>query len=203
MDRLLAYWYHYAIMFEALFILTTIDAGTRVARYVMQELLGRAHKNFANTNWLPGNLAATFFVVLGWGYLIYTGTVSTIWPLFGIANQLLATIALAVATAFLINMGKARYAILTAAPMLFVGVTTVTAGVLSVKNIFWPLVSKPGQQLTGYLDSILTSMFIFGVVLIVCDAARRWIAVLNGAPAPAESFGPPLTHDGEVRMGCC
>jgi carbon starvation protein len=203
MDRLLAYWYHYAIMFEALFILTTIDAGTRVARYVMQELLGRAHKRFADTAWLPGNLIATFFVVLGWGYLIYTGNVSTIWPLFGIGNQLLATIALAVSTTFLINMGKAKYALLTGIPMVLVGVTTVAAGVLSVKNIFRPLTSRPGQQLTGYLDSILTAIFIAGVLLVVFDAVRRWIAVLNGAPAPAEAFGPPVTPDGEVRMGCC
>ena len=203
MDRLLAYWYHYAIMFEALFILTTIDAGTRVARYAMQELLGRAHKGFANTAWVPGNLIATFFVVLGWGYLIYTGTVSTIWPLFGIGNQLLATIALAVSTTFLINMGKAKYAPLTGVPMLFVGVTTVTAGVLSVRNIFWPLTSKPGQQLTGYLDSILTTIFIAGVLLVVCGAVGRWVAVLNGAPAPDEAFGPPVTPDGGVRMGCC
>jgi carbon starvation protein len=203
MDRLLAYWYHYAIMFEALFILTTIDAGTRVARYVMQELLGRVHKSFANTAWVPGNLIATFFVVLGWGYFIYTGTVSTIWPLFGIGNQLLATIALAVSTTFLINMGKAKYALLTGIPMVFVGVTTVTAGVASVKNIFWPLTSKPGQQLTGYLDSILTTIFIAGVLLVVFGAVRRWIAVLNGAPAPAEAFGTPVTPDGGMRMGCC
>jgi carbon starvation protein len=203
MDRLLAYWYHYAIMFEALFILTTIDAGTRVARYVMQELLGRVHKSFANTAWVPGNLIATFFVVLGWGYFIYTGTVSTIWPLFGIGNQLLATIALAVSTTFLINMGKAKYALLTGIPMVFVGVTTVTAGVASVKNIFWPLTSKPGQQVTGYLDSILTTIFIAGVLLVVFGAVRRWIAVLNGAPAPAEAFGTPVTPDGGVRMGCC
>src|SRR6202167_1924549 len=203
MDKLLAYWYHYAIMFEALFILTTIDAGTRVARYVVQELLGRAHKKFANTAWVPGNLIASFFVVLGWGYLIYTGTVSTIWPLFGIGNQLFATIALAVSTTFLINMGKAKYSLLTGIPMVFVGATTVTAGVLSVKNIFWPLTSKTGQQFTGYLDSILTTIFIAGVLLVVFGAVRRWIAVLGGAPAPAEAFGPPVAPDGGVRMGCC
>ena len=74
MDRLVAYWYHYAIMFEALFILTTVDTGTRVARYVLQELLGKVNKKFGNTAWLPGNLITTFVVVLGWGYLIYTGT---------------------------------------------------------------------------------------------------------------------------------
>ena len=201
MDRLMAYWYHYAIMFEALFILTTIDAGTRVSRYVFQEMLGRVHASFRDTAWLPGNLVATFCVVLGWGYLIYTGNISTIWPLFGTANQLLATIALAVATTFLINMGKARYAWITGLPMCFVGVTTISAGVLSVKDIFWPLTAVPGQQLSGYLDSALTAMFIVGVILVVLDAARRWIAVSNGAPAPVEAFGPPLTPEGEVR--CC
>jgi carbon starvation protein len=199
----MTYWYHYAIMFEALFILTTVDAGTRVARYVLQELLGKTHKKFANTAWLPGNLMATFFVVSGWGYLIYTGTISTIWPLFGTGNQLLATIALAVATTFLVNMGKAKYAPITAVPMCFVGVTTLTAGVLSIKNIFWPLTSKPGQVFAGYLDSTLMAIFIIGVVLVVFDAVRRWIAVLNGAPAPTEAFGPPATVEGEIRMGCC
>jgi carbon starvation protein len=203
MDRLMAYWYHYAIMFEALFILTTVDTGTRVARYVLQELVGRVHKPFANTSWLPGNLVATACVVSGWGYLIYTGTISTIWPLFGTGNQLLATIALSITTTFLINMGKARYAPITAIPMCFVGVTTLTAGVLSIKNIFWPLTSKPGQQFTGYLDSILMGIFIVGVILVVFDAVRRWIAVLHGAEPPAEAFGPPVTGKGEIKMGCC
>ena len=204
MDRLLGYWYHYAIMFEALFILTTIDAGTRVARYVLQELIGKASPRFANPAWLPGNLITTFFVVGGWGYLIYTGSISTIWPLFGTGNQLLATIALAVVTAFLINMGKARYAWISGLPMCFVGATTLTAGVLSIRDIFWPLTSKTGQpMITGYLDSGLMALFIAGVVLVLFDAARRSIAVLRGAPAPAEAFGEPATASGEVKMGCC
>jgi carbon starvation protein len=203
MDRLMAYWYHYAIMFEALFILTTVDTGTRVARYVLQELMGRVHKPFANSAWLPGNLVATSVVVSGWGYLIYTGTISTIWPLFGTGNQLLATIALAVTTTFLINMGKAKYALITAIPMCFVGVTTLTAGVLSIKNIFWPLTSKPGQVFTGYLDSILMGIFIVGVLLVVFDAVRRWIAVLNGAAPPTQAFGPPVTAGNQIKMGCC
>jgi carbon starvation protein len=203
MARLMGYWYHYAIMFEALFILTTIDTGTRVARYVVQELMGKVHKPFGNSAWLPGNLITSSFVVLGWGYLIYTGNISTLWPLFGTGNQLLATIALAVSTTFLINMGKAKYAWITAIPMCFVGVTTVTAGVLSIKNIFWPLTTKPGQVFTGYLDSVLMTIFIVGVVLVVFDAARRWYQVLHGAPVPQEAFGPPLTVTGEVKMGCC
>ncbi|MGA7559748.1 MAG: carbon starvation protein A [Terriglobales bacterium] len=203
MDRLMGYWYHYAIMFEALFILTTVDTGTRVARYVLQELMGKVYKPFGNNAWLPGNLFTSFFVVLAWGYLIYTGSISTLWPLFGTGNQLLATIALAVTTTFLINMGKQKYAWITAVPMCFVGVTTLTAGVLSIKNIFWPLTSKAGQEFTGYLDSVLMSIFIVGVVLVVVDAVRRWILTLNGAPVPRECFGPPLTATGEVKMGCC
>jgi carbon starvation protein len=204
LDRLVAYWYHYAIMFEALFILTTVDAGTRVARYVLQELLGKVHSRFADTAWLPGNLLATFFVVLGWGYLIYTGTISTIWPLFGTGNQLLATIALAIASTFLINMGKARYAWITLVPMCFVGVTTVVAGVLSIRNIFWPLTAKPGQEFNGYLDSALMAAFIIGVVLVLFDAVRRWIAVLKGAPAPPEAFGSEDNRaGGGIPMRCC
>ncbi len=204
MDRLIGYWYHYAIMFEALFILTTMDAGTRVARYVLQELLGKAGPRFGDTAWLPGNLITTFFVVSGWGYLIYTGNISTIWPLFGTGNQLLATIALAVVTTFLINMGKARYAWISGVPMCFVGVTTITAGVLSIEDIFWPLTSKTGQpMITGYLDSGLMVIFIVGVVLVVFGAARRWIAVLQGAPAPEEAFGEPVTAGDEIKMGCC
>src|SRR5271167_707015 len=203
MARLMGYWYHYAIMFEALFILTTVDTGTRVARYVLQELMGKVHKPFGNNAWLPGNLITSSLVVLGWGYLIYTGNISTIWPMFGIGNQLLATIALAVTTTFLINMGKQRYAWITGLPMCFVGVTTVTAGVLGIKDIFWPLTAKPGQEFTGYLDTILVSIFVAGVVLVVIDAVRRWIKTLNGVPAPQEAFGPPLNDAGEVKMGCC
>jgi carbon starvation protein len=203
MKQLMGYWYHYAIMFEALFILTTVDTGTRVARYVLQELMAKVHKPFGNHAWVFGNGLTSLLVVIGWGYLIYTGNISTIWPLFGTGNQLLATIALAVSTTFLINMGKQKYAWITAAPMCFVGVTTIAAGVLSIKNIFWPLTSVPGQELTGYLNSVLMIIFITGVVLVVFDAVRRWIAMLKGAPAPQEAFGPPLTAAGEIKMGCC
>ncbi|HYA89666.1 MAG TPA: carbon starvation protein A [archaeon] len=202
MSTLMGYWYHYAIMFEALFILTTVDTGTRVARYVLQELLGKAIKPFANTKWLPGNLVATTGIVFAWGYLIYTGTISTIWPLFGTGNQLLATIALAVSTTFLINMGKKKYAWITAIPMLFVGTTTLTAGVLSIKNIFWPMTRVPGMRVTGYLDSTLMAIFVTGVVLVLFDAGRRCWLTLRGEPIPKASFGPPVV-DGQVRMGCC
>jgi len=201
MKTLTSYWYHYAIMFEALFILTTVDTGTRVARYVLHELLGKVHKSFSNTAWLPGNLVTSALVVLSWGYMIYTGSISTIWPLFGTGNQLLATIALAVVTTFLINMGKVKYAFITAIPMCFVGVTTLTAGVLSIKNIYLPLAQKPGKGFQGYLDATLMVIFVTGVVLVLIEAGRRCWKTLHGAPIPEEAFGP--VKEEEVKMTCC
>jgi carbon starvation protein len=201
MKTLTGYWYHYAIMFEALFILTTVDTGTRVARYVVHELLGRVHKPFSNTAWLPGNLVTSVIVVSSWGYLIYTGNISTLWPLFGTGNQLLATIALAVVTTFLVNMGKTKYAFITAIPMCFVGVTTLTAGVLSIKDIYLPLAQQPGKAFQGYLDSSLMVIFIVGVILVLFESGRRCWKTLHGVPIPEEAFGKPeLTG---VKMGCC
>ncbi|HXK95615.1 MAG TPA: carbon starvation protein A, partial [bacterium] len=104
---LMAYWYHFAIMFEALFILTTIDTGTRIARFVMQEEIGKVIKPFGRTNWVFGSVISSLAVVFAWAYFVYTGTVSTIWPMFGTANQLLATVALVIGTSFIINQGKA------------------------------------------------------------------------------------------------
>jgi carbon starvation protein len=202
MKTLTGYWYHYAIMFEALFILTTVDTGTRVARYVMHELLGKVHKPFSNTAWLPGNLVTSAIVVSAWGYLIYTGNISTLWPLFGTGNQLLATIALAVVTTFLVNMGKVKYAWVTAVPMCFVGVTTLTAGVLSIENIYWPLAHTPGKEFTGYLDSALMVIFILGVVIVLIEAAKRCWKTLHGEKIPEEAFGP-VTDGAEVDMTCC
>ncbi len=202
MARRIGYWYHFAIMFEALFILTTVDTGTRVARYVLQELMGKAYKPLGEQKSMVGNLLATTLVVSGWGYLIYTGNISTIWPLFGTGNQLLATIALAVTTTFLVNMGKAKYALATALPMLFVGVTTLTAAVLSIKNIFWPLTHTPGKEFQGYLDIALMLIFILGVIVVVAGATRRCIETLRGGPLPEEAAGPPVIADGP-KMGCC
>jgi carbon starvation protein len=202
MDKLLGYWFHFAIMFEALFILTTVDTGTRVARYVLQELMGKVHKPLGEHKSKTGNLLATTLVVGSWGYLIFTGSIATIWPLFGTGNQLLATIALAVVTTWLVNMGKTKYALYTALPMLFVGVTTLTAGVLSIRDIFWPLTQQPGKQLQGYLDTLLMALFIVGVVLVVFQAARRCLATLRGEPIPVEASGPPVPPDGP-KMTCC
>ena len=125
-------------MFEALFILTTVDAGTRIARFILQELLGSAHGHFKRADWLPGNLLASALVVLAWGFLIWNASINTIWPMFGIANQLLASIALAVATTALITAGKARYAWTTAVPFVFVSITTLTAAYQMISNHYWP-----------------------------------------------------------------
>jgi carbon starvation protein len=204
MDKLMGYWYHFAIMFEALFILTTVDAGTRAARYVLQELLGKVHKPFADTAWLPGNIITTTLIVAAWGYLIYTGSVATIWPLFGTGNQLLATIALAVTTTFLVNLGKARYAWTTAVPMLFVGITTFVAGLESVRDIFWPMAQKTGTRFQGYLDSSLMVLFMIGVVLVVGSAARRCWQTMHGVPLPPDSFGPETPEEsGHMVNACC
>jgi len=201
MDRLIGYWYHYAIMFEALFILTTVDAGTRVARYVMHELLGKVYKPLGNQKSIRAGALVAALVVWAWGYLIYTGNISTIWPLFGTGNQLLATIALSVVTVFLVNMGKTRYAWVSAVPALFVGTTTVTAGVLSIRNIFWPLTRNASTAFQGYLDSTLMTIFITGVILVAADSVRRIWKTLHGAPIPEESFGTPEAN--AVKMGCC
>ena len=203
MDKLVGYWYHYAILFEALFILSTVDAGTRAARYVLQELLGKAYKPLGNTKSVPGMLIASVLVVVSWGYLIYTGSISTIWPLFGVGNQLLATIALAVTTTFLINNGKQRYAWTTAIPMVFVGVTTLVAAVLSITTIFWPLAHVRGSELQGYLDAALMSLFVLGVILVVSAAMRRCWATLHGAPLPVDAFGAEKPAGTIVKGGGC
>lgn len=203
MDKLVGYWYHYAVMFEALFILTTVDGGTRAARYILQDLLGKAYKPFNNSKWIPGILISTTLVVGSWGYLIYTGSISTIWPLFGAGNQLLATIALAIGTVFLANNGKLKYAWITAVPMVFVGITTLAAAFLSITTIFWPLAHKPGTQLQGTLDAVLMALFVAGVVLVVGAAARRVWLTAHGAPLPPESFAAQEPECMKQHIGCC
>jgi carbon starvation protein len=172
---LMSYWYHFAIMFEALFILTTIDAGTRIARFIIQETAGKFYKPFAQTNWLPGNLIASFVVVVCWAYFIYTGSVSTIWPMFGTANQLLATLALAVGTSYIINRGKARYAWITILPMLFVGITTVIAGILNLKNLFLPQIIDAATRMQGVINSALSILILVCVISVIIDAVPRWV----------------------------
>jgi carbon starvation protein len=182
MRGLLDYWYHFAIMFEALFILTTIDAGTRVGRFIVQEFGGRVWKPFARPHWVPGSVIATTLVVLGWAYFIWTGSVSTIWPMFGVANQLLAAVALSVGTTILINMGRARYAWVTLAPLCFVSTTTLTAGYMSVRDNFWPMAvgTNTALNVQGYVNTTCTVIMMICVVIILVSAARRSLKVLTG-----------------------
>src|SRR5436190_1092080 len=188
------YWYHFAIMFEALFILTTIDTGTRVARFLVGEFGGRFYKKLEEPNWLPGSVVTSVLVVCAWSAFIWSGSISTIWPMFGVANQLLAAVALCVATTIVINSGKARYAWVTIVPLVFVSTTTLVAGWESITDIFWPLSQKPETATLGYIDTILTALIMFAAIVILFDSIRRWfgfgkrpesIADLAEAPASA------------------
>ncbi|MEM4405358.1 MAG: carbon starvation CstA 5TM domain-containing protein, partial [Nitrososphaerota archaeon] len=174
MKSLISYWYHFAIMFEALFILTTIDTGTRVARFLVQEFIGKVYGDFERPDWLPASLIATSLVVSGWAYFIYTGSVSTIWPMFGIANQLLAVVALAVGTTVIINSGRQQYAWVTITPMLFVATTTLSAGYMSITEIF-----LPQMNFQGYLNTSLTLIMMVCVLIVLCDCALKWRAQLT------------------------
>jgi len=172
---LMKYWYHFAIMFEALFILTTIDTGTRVARFLVGEFGSRVYKRLDEPNWQPGAIFTSPIVVFAWAAFIWSGSISTIWPMFGIANQLLAAVALCVATTIIINSGKARYCWVTIAPLAFVGSTTLVAGWQSITDIFWPLVQKPETAKLGYINVSLTAIIMIAAVIILVDSIRRWL----------------------------
>jgi carbon starvation protein len=187
MGTLLAYWYHFAIMFEALFILTTIDTGTRIGRFLMQEMLGRVSPKLGESTSRAGALLATAAIVGGWSYFILTGNISTIWPMFGIANQLLACTALCVATTILLREAKKRrYAFVTAAPLVFVGITTLSAGVESVKRIFWPMLDKPATHTTGVVNVAVTVLLLVCMILVIAGSAARWWSLVRG-PRPEPS----------------
>ena len=174
LSGLMKYWYHFAIMFEALFILTTIDTGTRVARFLVGEFGGRFYRKFEEPNWLPGSLITTLLVVAGWAAFIWSGSISTIWPMFGIANQLLAAVALCVATTILFNTGKGRYSWTTIVPLTFVATTTLVAGWKSITDNFWPLSQKPETATQGYINVALTAILMIAAVIVLIDSIRRW-----------------------------
>jgi carbon starvation protein len=186
MRGLMAYWYHFAIMFEALFILTTVDAGTRVGRFLVQEFLGRVYKPFSRPDWIPGSVIATALIVSAWAYFIWTGEINTIWPMFGIANQLLAAVGLAIGTTLIINLGRARYAWTTTAPLAFLATNTLYGGYLTVRDNFLPMATGPNSNLhfQGWVNTICTSIMMVCVLVILGSAVRRWISALSRPQAP-------------------
>lgn len=218
---LLSVWYHFVIMFEALFILTTLDAGTRVARFMLQEMLGAFSENLGRTNWYPAVLLSSGLVVCAWGYFLYTGTIdpqggiNSLWPLFGIANQMLATIALCVATTILIKSGKVRFSWVTGTPLLWLIIVTTTAaceklfsaelrvgflahaedlsnklaaGILPADKI----ATAPQLIFNDYLDAALTALFLVLTWVLVLDTLRVCYRVLTGKPHAPSSESPHI-----------
>jgi len=188
MRGLMPYWYNFALMFEALFILTTVDAGTRVARFLLQEFGGLFYKPLARQAWLPGNIAMSAVVVGAWGYLIYSGSVSTIWPMFGVSNQLLAAIALGVGTTIIIREGKAKYAWVTLVPMAFMFVTTFTAS-WQLFGMFLGKASEPGaaaDMLSYRIDAFLVLLMAALAAVALGDMLYRWYGFLPAGKEDAK-----------------
>ncbi len=175
MRSLMGYWYHFAIMFEALFILTTVDTGTRVARYILQEFVKMLNPRWGREKWLPGIIISGGIISLLWGYLVYNGDISTIWPMFGVANQLLATLALSVGTVYILkNSRKKIYSLITFLPSLFMFVTTVTAGILNITDNYLP---KHTSQ--GNLNAGLSIVMIFLVIFIYFESMRKAYGIIR------------------------
>jgi len=205
----LALWYHFAIMFEALFILTTVDAGTRVGRFMLQELGGYLWKPFGRTSWYPSILISSALIVAGWGYFLYQGVVdplggiNSLWPLFGIANQLLAAVALCVGTTILVKMRKQRYAWVTLLPLVWLATATLTAGWQKVfaadprlgflSHARTVTAADPNAArliFNDRLDAALALGFMAVVVLVIAASAREWWLVLSKRKAPVVNEAP-------------
>ena len=181
LDFLMKYCYHFLIMFEALFILTTVDAGTRIGRFILQELLGKVYAPFKDTRWVPGSIFTSLVVVLAWGFLIWNASINTIWPMFGIANQLLASISLAIGTMMLVKMGKGRYAWTTAIPWVFVAVTTLTAAYQMIAHHYWPKTATP--FMVHFNIALILLMVVCSFVIFISAILK--IVVLGAQPSSA------------------
>jgi carbon starvation protein len=194
----MALWYHFALMFEALFILTVLDAGTRVGRFMLQDALGHVWKPLGRTSWYPSVLAVSGLIVALWGYFLWQGVrdplggINSLWPLFGIANQLLATVALCVATTIIIKMHRAKYALVTLSPLAWLVTVTFTAswhkvfdpnpriGFLEQARQLAEAGGNPRLIFNNRLDAIVTGALIVMVTLILLESARQWLAMLSG-----------------------
>lgn len=181
MDKLMGYWYHFAIMFEAVFILSAVDAGTRVGRFFLQEMLAHINPKLGDKNWWPGIILTSCLFTGSWGYLVYTGDISTIWPLFGISNQLLASVSLLIGTTMLIRMNKGQYAWITAVPGLFMTVITLWAGVWLIMYTYLP----KGLYLLAGLSALVMVMMGF----VIVGTLRRWKVLLNQKTLTKDAYG--------------
>jgi carbon starvation protein len=181
MDDVMAYWYNFAIMFEAVFILTAIDAGTRVGRFFLQEMLGNVIPKFNDKNWVPGIVVTSLIFTFSWGYLVYTGNVSSIWPLFGISNQLLAACGLIVCTTMLIRMNRKKYALCAAIPGVFMAIITFWAGYEQIKTSYLP----NEKYLLAFLA--LTAMVLMLAVFV--NAFKKWHSLLNSKGEKVDVYG--------------
>ena len=181
MKGMMAYWYHFAIMFEAVFILTAVDTGTRVGRYMLQEMFAKVIPKFGERAWKPGIAISSFVFTFAWGYLVYTGDITTIWPLFGMSNQLLATSGLIIGTTMLIRLGKAKYAWVTAVPGIFMIPVTMTAGYLNITKNYLP----KGLTLLAVMSVIL--MILMAIVFV--SAFLKWYELLRVKEPVADKYG--------------
>ncbi len=181
MKGLMAYWYHYAIMFEAVFILTAVDAGTRVGRFFLQEMLGHLIPKFQEKMWWPGIIVTSFLFTGSWGYLVYTGDISTIWPLFGMSNQLLAASGLIIGTTMILRMNKAKYAWITAVPGIFMVFVTIIAGYQSIVGNYLP---KKLYLLTGMALLVMSLMAI-----VIVGAIGKWYKLLQVEAPLKDAYG--------------
>ena len=182
MKGLMPYWYNFALMFEALFILTTVDAGTRVARFLIQEMGGYVIKPLGRQNWIPGMIITSLLVVISWAYLIYSGSVSSIWPMFGVSNQLLAAIALGVGTTVIIKAGKLRYAWVTFIPMVFMFSSTLSAA-WQLMNIFRTnalMAASSVERFNYNLDAVLVALMAVLAIMSLADMLYKWYGFISG-----------------------
>lgn len=188
MRRLMAYWYHFIIMFEALFILTVVDTGTRVARFIFTEALRPLLRPLGGAGAYTATLVMGALSCAAWGYLLWTGDISTIWPMFGVANQLLAVLGLTVGTTVILSINKPVYALVTGAPLVYLLATSFAAGIMNISGTYLP---HPEQG--GYVQAGLTAIMLVLVALIVLASAIRWVSLLKekrevAAQAPAEAL---------------